>query len=61
MLYLKENKHIALQIACGDILNVAVKDSNFIIKTEEQLMFDILTTNQNMKILIYQFLKGYDI
>ncbi|MDD4815581.1 MAG: hypothetical protein PHQ62_00370 [Clostridia bacterium] len=51
VLYLKEKKYIALQIACGDILDVSIIGNNFVINTQEQLIFELLMQNENQKII----------
>lgn len=51
MLYLKEKRYIALQIACGDIIDVDIQNNTFIINTEEQIMYNVLTNETNKKLL----------
>lgn len=51
ILYLKEKRYISLQVACGDIVDVEIKDNSFIVRTEESLMFEVLTNEKNKKII----------
>lgn len=51
VLYLKENKHIMLHMACGDIVDVEIKEDQFVINTDELLLYDILTDEKNKTLL----------
>lgn len=48
---MKEKKYIALQIACGEILDVKLVGDKFFINTNEQYMFDLLTEEKNKGII----------
>ncbi len=41
--YLRENKNIALQMACGDIVDVEIKDLKFIAHTQEEYNYNVLS------------------
>ena len=51
VLYLKEKKHIALQIACGDIIDTRLEDDKFVITTDDAYLEKILTAPENKKII----------
>ena len=51
VLFLKEKKHIALQIACGDVTNIKLLDNKLIITTDEKYITKILENAENQKIL----------
>jgi len=38
-------------MACGDIINVEIKENNFIITTDEQILYDTLTDNSNPQLI----------
>lgn len=42
MLYLKENREIALHVACGDITDVAVEGDKFIINLFDGMLINLL-------------------
>ena len=42
MLYLKENREIALHVACGDITDVAVEGDRFIINLFDGMLINLL-------------------
>ena len=41
--YLRENKNIALQMACGDIIKVEVNDGKFIAHTTEEFNYNMIS------------------
>ena len=41
--YLRENKNIALQMACGDITHVEIKEGKFIAHTCEDFNFNMIS------------------
>ncbi len=47
VLYLRENKNVALHVICGDITDVSLIDGRLIIKTNEQYLFDIVSSKEN--------------
>ena len=51
VLFLKEKKHIALQIACGDIIDTDLAEDKFVITTDDAYIEKILTTPENTKII----------
>ena len=51
ILYLKTKKYITLQIACGDIVNVELVGKNFVINTEDQMVYNTITAPQNLQAL----------
>ena len=51
VLFLKEKKHIALQIACGDIVDAKVDGQKFVISTDERYLEKILLEPANKQIL----------
>ena len=51
VLFLKEKKHIALQIACGDVTNLKLDNGKMIITTDEKYISKILENPENQKIL----------
>ncbi|MBR5226814.1 MAG: hypothetical protein IKV69_01925 [Clostridia bacterium] len=51
VLFLKEKKHIALQIACGDVTNIKMLDGKLIITTDEKYIKKILDNPENQNIL----------
>lgn len=51
VLFLKEKKHIALQIACGDVTNIKLQDGTLVITTDEKYISKILENVENQKIL----------
>ena len=51
MLFLKEKKHIALQIACGDIIDTSLENEKFVITTDDAYLEKILTAPENTKII----------
>lgn len=51
VLFLKEKKHIALQIACGDVSNLKLENGKLIIITDEKYICKILENTENQKIL----------
>lgn len=42
VLYLKENRHVALHVACGDITDVVITDGRLIINVVEQMLSNLL-------------------
>ena len=42
VLFLKEHKHVALHVACGDITDVTVKDGNLVISTFDNTVASLL-------------------
>ncbi len=42
MLYLKERREVALHVACGDIVDVAIDGNNFIINLSDGMMINLL-------------------
>ena len=44
VLYLRENKKVALHVACGDITDVAIENNNLVIKTSDDFLIDVLTS-----------------
>lgn len=48
---MKEKKQIALQIACGDIVDTRIDGENFVITTDDAYIEKILTEPQNKKII----------
>lgn len=42
---LREQKNITLHITCGNILDVEIENGDFIIKTSEKYIFDIVREN----------------
>ena len=51
ILYLKTKKCITLQIACGDIVNVEIVGRNFVINTEDQMVYNTITAPHNLQAL----------
>lgn len=51
VLFLKERKHITLYMACGDIVDVEIKNNQLIINTDELLLYDILTEAKNIDLI----------
>lgn len=51
VLFLKEKKHIALQIACGDVTNLKLQDGKLVITTDEKYISKILENPENLQIL----------
>lgn len=51
VLFLKEKKHITLHMACGDIVDVEIKENQLIINTDELLLYDILIQEKNKSLL----------
>ena len=51
ILYLKTKKYITLQIACGDIVDVEIVGKNFVINTEEQMVYNTITAPHNIQAL----------
>ena len=52
MLFLKEKKHIALQIACGDIIDTRLEGGErFVITTDDAHLEKILTASENKTII----------
>lgn len=51
VLFLKEQRHIALQIACGDIADVKVEDGVLCAVTTEKYLENILNNTQNKQII----------
>ncbi|MDD2227135.1 MAG: hypothetical protein PHH71_00925 [Clostridia bacterium] len=48
-------------MACGDIVNVEIKENNFIIITDEQILYDTLTDNSNPQLIKQALnLQGFD-
>lgn len=41
--YLRENKNIAIQMACGDITKVVMHDGKFVAHTTEEYNFNLLS------------------
>ncbi len=39
---MKEHRLVALHVACGDIVNVAIENDKFIIKTEDGMLTNLL-------------------
>ena len=44
VLYLRENKKVALHVACGDITDVAIENNNLVVKTSDDFLIDVLTS-----------------
>ncbi len=42
VLYLKENRHVALHVACGDITDVTIADGKLVINVVEQMLAKLL-------------------
>lgn len=42
VLYLKENKKVALHVACGDITNASIENGFLIIKSSDDFLINIL-------------------
>ena len=42
VLYLKERREVALHVACGDIVDVAIDGNNFIINLSDGMMINLL-------------------
>ena len=42
VLYLKERREVALHVACGDIVDVAIEGNNFIINLFDGMMINLL-------------------
>ncbi len=67
VLYLRENKKVALHVACGDITDVELSGENLIIRTSDDFLIDVLNTGMkelenairwqglNLKIQIVKF------
>lgn len=49
MLYLREHKNIALHVVCGDITDVSLEGEKLILKTTEQFLYDMLSSEENKK------------
>lgn len=45
VLYLKEKKDISLQIACGDIIDVDIKDDDFVVNINNEFLYKIISSN----------------
>lgn len=43
MLYLKERRRIALQVACGDITDVELKENKLIINISDGMIYNLLS------------------
>ncbi len=41
-MYLKENRHVALHVACGDITDVSIENGNLIIRTPDKTVLSLL-------------------
>ena len=51
VLYLKENRRIALQVACGNVLDTKIIDGNLVVNTNEQYLFDTIMEKDNLLII----------
>lgn len=56
IVYLREHNNIALHVACGDISDVFIENNVFIIRTDQEYIYDMLNTQDNQKQLQEAFL-----
>ena len=42
VLYLKENKKVALHVACGDITDVAIEENKLIVRSSDDFLISVL-------------------
>ena len=49
IIYLREHHAVALHIVCGDITDVEKNGDKFYINTTENLLYDLLKSEENMK------------
>lgn len=48
IIYLREHHAVALHIACGDITDVELNGTTFVINTTETFLYDLLKIEENM-------------
>lgn len=48
-IYLREHGAVALHIACGDINDVAFDGEKFVIRTDEDFLYELLKSPENQK------------
>lgn len=49
VLYLRENKNVALHVVCGDITQVELENNDIVLKTDEQFLYDMLMEENNQE------------
>ena len=49
IVYLREHHAVALHIACGDITDVSYDGDTFFVNTTENLLYDLLKSEDNLK------------
>ena len=58
VLYLRENKNVALHVVCGDITNVEIEGNKLVLKAEEQYLYDMVSSPESIseikKAIIWQ-------
>lgn len=48
VLYLRENKNVALHVVCGDITNVEIEGNKLVLKAEEQYLYDMVSSPESI-------------
>ena len=49
VLYLREHKNVALHVVCGDITNVELDGNKLVLRTEEQYLYDMISSPENVE------------